>query len=108
MKGARCKHKRSYSVRKQRWVAAAAAAPATAAAEAGEGTAASSRSWQAAAAAARAASSRSSSSGKAGFGSRVDSHCDGVWEWRRVAPGSFGKCIREPLKFGVKLSSYRF
>ena len=26
-------------------------------------------------------------SGKGGFGSRVDSHCYGVWEWRRVAPG---------------------
>ena len=24
-------------------------------------------------------------SGKGGFGSRVDSHCYGVWEWRRVA-----------------------
>ena len=27
-------------------------------------------------------------SGKGGFGSRVDSHCYGVWEWRRVAPGA--------------------
>ena len=26
-------------------------------------------------------------SGTGGFGSRVDSHCYGVWEWRRVAPG---------------------
>ena len=26
-------------------------------------------------------------SGKGGFGSRVDSHCYGVWEWRRAAPG---------------------
>ena len=25
-------------------------------------------------------------SGKGGFGSRVDSHCYGVWEWRRAAP----------------------
>ena len=61
--------------------------------------------------------------GKGGFGSRVDSHCYGVWEWRRVAPEVFagmgfgsggewrrglGKCIRGPFKFGVKLSSYRF
>ena len=61
--------------------------------------------------------------GKGGFGSRVDSHCYGVWEWRRVAPGVFagmgfgsggdwrrglGKGIGGLFKFGVKLSFYRF
>ena len=45
---------------------------------------------QPAAAAAAAAAVRKGTvgSGKAGFGSRVDSHRDGVWKWRRVAPGA--------------------
>ena len=62
-------------------------------------------------------------SGKGGFGSRVDLHCYGVWEWRRVAPGVFagmgfgsggdwrrglGKGIGGLFKFGVKIFYYRF
>ena len=62
----------------------------------------------AAAAAAAAVLKATVGSGKAGFGSRVDSHRDGVWEWRRVAPGAWASVYVGVFKFGVKLFSYRF